>query len=45
MPEQHGLWEYVAQTSGLPSKISISANEMDTQDNFSSITTIGDVTR
>lgn len=33
-----------AQTSGLPLKISISANEMDTQDNFfPSITTIGDI--
>ena len=33
-----------AQTSGLPLKISISANEMDTQDNFfPGITTIGDI--
>ena len=32
-----------AQTSGLPLKISINANGMDTQDNFFSITTIGDI--
>lgn len=33
-----------AQTSGLPLKISISANDMDTQDNFfPGITTIGDI--